>query len=81
MTTLVQAMIRKTALDALNRVGPTYYETNVIGRILVSYEGKDAYIVTIDGVLSDGPYNYEDARDAIIDAITTQIRVEQAVQP
>jgi hypothetical protein len=78
--TFVQEMAKQLAGAALNRLGRNYAETHVVGSIYVATWNMQAYTVTVGGT-EYGPYDYADARDAIIEHIEARLRKEQAVQP
>lgn len=73
---MLEQVVRKVALDALNRLEPNYGETHVVGSIYVAMWNQAALTVTVAGT-EYGPYGFDDARDAIIKHIEAQIRKEQ----
>jgi hypothetical protein len=74
--TLVQEMTKQLAVDAVDRLGPNYTETHVVGSIYVAMWNQDAYTVTVGGT-EYGPYDHADALAAVIKHIEARLRKEQ----
>jgi hypothetical protein len=74
--TFAQEMAKQLAVAALNRLGRNYAETHVVGSIYVTTWNMQAYTVTVGGT-EYGPYDYEDAKAAIIEHIEARLRKEQ----
>lgn len=73
--TFLQTMINRLTTDAMERVGPAYPTTSVVGAIWVEYHGENDYTVTA-GKTEYGPYDYPDAQAAIVERITAALRKE-----